>query len=173
MKFHSCKFLAPVVATALMLSACGGGDEGVFVDQDDPTASGLSASVAVTASGNAALNGTYSSSNIFLNNVVKVNPIGGDPETCRVDFSGLVQQGSTRTMDGNIRYLPGTDQLRSSFISIDTIEYRLEGSTGGRVDKAGNRIVYTGAVFSSTQGTGLSLTLTGAIPLRGNRPEGC
>jgi hypothetical protein len=161
------------VSLSALLAACGGSDEGVIVDEEDPSASGLSATMTVTAAGTADLNGVYSSSNIALNNVTKVNPIGGDPETCRFRFSGLVQQGSTRQMDGDIRYIPGNAEVRTTFVSINTIEFRLQGSAGASVDRANNRIVYNGAVLSSTQGTGQTITLTGAIPMRGDRPEGC
>ena len=168
----SFRTIAPLAALALLLSACGGGDEGTIVEDKDPSASGLIASVDVTASSNATLNGNYSSSNIFLNNVTKVNPIG-EAETCRFRFSALVQQGGARTMDGDIRYLPGTNALQTTFVSINTIEFGLQGTTGATVDRPNNRIVFNGAVLASTQGTAQSLTLTGAIPMRGDRPEGC
>jgi hypothetical protein len=168
----SLRAVAPLAALTLLLSACGGGDEGIFVDQKDPAATGLTASVSVTASANATLNGSYSSSNIFLNNVTKVNPIG-ESETCRFRFSSLVQQGGARTMDGDIRYLPGTNALQQTFVSINAIEFGMPGTTGAIVDKPNNRIVFNGAVLTSTQGTGQSITLTGSIPMLGNRPEGC
>ena len=50
MKFISFKVAAPVVALGFLLSGCGGGnDEGIFVDEKEPSSTGLSASVAVTA----------------------------------------------------------------------------------------------------------------------------
>lgn len=169
---HKLPSLLAVSFTAF-LAACGGGDEGAFVENKDPTASGLSATMTVSAAVDTPLNGVYSTNNVALNNVTKVNPIGGDPETCRFRFSGLQQQGSTRLMDGDIRYIPGTNQLRTTFVSIDTIEYRLEGTTGASVDRANNRVVYTGAVLTSTQSTGRTITLSGSVPMRGDRPEGC
>src|SRR4051812_30790245 len=69
------------VALALLLSACGGSDEGIIVDEHEPSPSGASATVTVTGAGDATLNGVYASSNVSLNNVTKVNPIGGEPET--------------------------------------------------------------------------------------------
>ena len=57
----------------------------------------------------------------------KINPIGGDPEVCSFRFSGL-RHASGAMMDGDIRYVPGTNS---------------------------------------------SITLTGSMPMRGNRPEGC
>jgi hypothetical protein len=160
------------VALAVLLSACGGGDEGIVVTEHDPSASGASAAVTVSAASDATLNGVYQTGNLFLNNVTKVNPIG-EHETCRFRFSGLPQVGANRTMDGDIRYLPGTNAVDTTFVSINTVEFRLEGTTGALVDRANNRVTYTGAVLTSTQGTGQTITLTGAIPMRGDRPEGC
>lgn len=162
------------IAVAALVSACGGGDEGAIVEEKDPTPSGTSATLTVTSATEGALNGIYTTNNVSLNNVTKVNPIGGDPETCRFRFTGLVQGGvGTRQMDGDIRYIPGNENTRTTFVSINTVEFRLEGTDGARVDRANNRVVYTGAVLTSTQGTGNSITLTGAIPMRGDRPEGC
>lgn len=173
----TCRAIFPAAALALLLTACGGGgdDEGVFVEERDPSASGLSASVNVVAPPSTALSGTYASTNIFLNNVTKVDPIGAPVETCRFRFSALEQQGVTpaRRMDGDIRYLPGTNALDSTVVSINTIEFKMNGTTGATIDRANNRVIYDGAVLTSTQSTGQSITLTGAIPMRGDRPEGC
>jgi hypothetical protein len=160
-------------STLLLLSACGGGDDGDF--QNEPRSSGQSASVVVAAAGDAVLNGTYTSTDVALNDVVKFNPIGGDPETCRSRFSGLAQTGSTRRMDGDIRYIPGTNLVRTTFVSIDTIEFRLQGETPTQtIDRANNRVTYTNAVLTSTNGNGRTLTLNGTIPIRAaNKPEGC
>lgn len=159
------------LAVAALLSACGGGG-GDF--ENEPRSSSKTATVTVAAATEPALNGGYSTADVFLNDVVKVNPIGGDPETCRQRFSGLRQAGSTRVMDGDIRYIPGSAVLRSTFVSIDSIEFRLEGTTGGTVDRANNVVTYAGAVLTSTQGTGRTISLTGTVPLRAeNKPEGC
>jgi hypothetical protein len=172
------KLLYPGAATvlaALMLSACGGGDEGAIVIEEEPRASGLSASATVAgATGpDAAFNGAYATTDLRLNNVTKVNPIGGAPETCRFRFGGLGQVTGTGTMGGDIRYVPGTNNLQASFISINGVEFNLDGTTGGTVDRPGNRVVFTAAVLTSTQGSGRSITLNASIPMRDNRPEGC
>lgn len=166
--------LLAVVAVAALVSACGGGDEGVIVDEREPTPSGTAAILTVTSATEPTLNGIYSTNNVALNNVTKRNPIGGDPETCRFRFSGLVQGGSgPRLMDGDIRYIPGNSNLNATFISINAVEFRLVGTTGAQVDRNNNRVVYAGAVLTSTQATGGSITVTGAIPMLGDRPEGC
>jgi hypothetical protein len=170
---HPLRSILSVLSVSVLLAACGGGDEGAIVDESNPSPTALSASVTVAASTNAALNGVYSTNTVSLNNVTKVNPIGGDPETCRFRFSGLRQAGTTRTMDGDIRYIPGTNDTRTVFVSIDTIEYRLVGTVGASVDRANNRVNFTNAVLGSTQSTGATINLTGSIPMLGNRPEGC
>lgn len=164
--------LLPVtaLATAVLLSACGGG--GDF--ENDPRSSGRPASVAITAAGDTQLNGTYTTTDLQLNDVVKFNPVGGDPETCRFHFSSLPQLGTGRLMDGDLRFLPGTNALRVSFISVAAIEFRLDGTANAVVDRVNNVVTFNNAVLTSTQGTGRTITLTGTIPYRGeNKPEGC
>lgn len=161
------------VALSVLLAACGGGDEGVIVEEHDPSPSGLAASLTASAATDATLNGAYASSNLNLNNVTKVNPIGGDPETCRFKFNGLQQTVGGRMMDGDVRYIPGNTELRTTVISIAAVEFRLLGSAGAAVDRTNNRINFAGATFTSTTGSGATITLTGALPMRGDRPEGC
>lgn len=171
MKFNSFKVLAPVVAVGLMLSACGGGG-GDF--KNDPRASGRAASATVTGSVDTTLNGVYATTDVFLNDVEKINPIGGDPETCRMQFSNLPKTGGTQIMDGNIRYIPGTTEARVSVISISTVEFRLVGTAGATVNRTSNVITFTNAVFTSTQDPTRSITLNASIPIRAeNKPEGC
>jgi hypothetical protein len=159
-----------VLSFAALLSACGGG--GDF--QNEPHPSGRSGALAVSGAGDAVLNGLYAAADVQLNDVVKFNPIGGDPETCRTHFSGLVQTPGGRMMDGDIRYLPGTNLLRVTFVSINTIEFKMDNSTGGAVDRGNNVITFAGAVLTSTQGSGQTITLTGSVPIRAeNKPEGC
>ncbi|MDB5897509.1 MAG: hypothetical protein JWP41_1111 [Ramlibacter sp.] len=163
------------LSTLALLSACGGGNDGGDF-QNDPRSSGQSGSVAVVASApDAVLNGTYGSTDVALNDVVKVNPIGGEPETCRTRFSGLQQTGGTRKMDGDIRYIPGTNLVRTTFVSIDTVEFRLQGESPAQtIDRAANRVTYTNAVLTSTNGNGRTITLNGTVPVRAaNKPEGC
>lgn len=155
------------LATPLLLVACGGGDD------DDPTPTPLAAVVTVTAASDVQLNGVYASNSISLNEMIKFNPIGGEPETCRFRFAGLQQAGTNRLMDGDIRYIPGTNELRVTFVSINGIEFRLQGTAGATVDRANDEIDYAGAVLSSTSGNGATITLTGSIPMLGGRPEGC
>lgn len=169
--------LVPILLATSLLAACGGGDEGVFVEEKDPSPSGRSAAMAVAdATGpEAAYNGAYRTTDIYLSDVVKVNPIGGSPETCRFNFSNLPQVTNAASgMTGDIRYVPGSAELHVAFISINGTEFSIEGTTNAvTVSRATNRVVFTSARLNSTQGTGRSIQLTGEIPMRGDRPEGC
>jgi hypothetical protein len=167
----SIRTFALVAVAAAVLSACGGDDDPF--ESNDPTVTNQRAEVTVAGSV-PALNGLYSTTTVSLNNVVKVNPVGGDPETCRTRFAGLLQfNGGNRLMDGDIRYIPGSNELRTTVISIAGAEYRMLGSAQASVDRANNEIDFNGASFTSTQGTGATLTLVGSIPMRTGRPEGC
>jgi len=161
------------VGVAVLLAACGGGDEGVFVEDKDPEPTTTDATVVVTGADDSALNGIYTTDGILLNRVTKVNPIGGDPETCRFRFSGPKSATSGRVMGGDIRYRPGTDNLEVAFIAINGVEFRLQGTRGARVDRGDDEIDFTGAELTSTAGTGNTITLTGSIPMLPNRPGGC
>lgn len=165
------RVLAPATALGLLLSGCGGGG-GDF--ENEPRASGRAASATVAGSVDTSLNGTYASSDVFLNDVEKINPIGGDPETCRTRFSNLPMTGGAQIMDGNIRYIPGTTEARVSIVSINTIEFRLVGTAGAAVDRTTNLISFSNALFTSTQDASRSIRLTASIPIRAeNKPEGC
>jgi hypothetical protein len=167
-------FLIAATASAALLAACGGSAEHPF---NDPDPSGRAASVTVSASTVAAFNGVYSTTDLLLNDVEKVNPIGGDPETCRFEFSGLTQTPGGLVMGGgDVRYIPDSPEVRTLFVAISSSEYRLQQQPGATVDRANNRIVLTNAVLTSTSGNGNVITLNGAIPMRtdtGPRPTGC
>ncbi len=159
-------FILVTVAAAALLSACGGSN-------DDPAPTPKNATLTITNASDATLNGVYSTSTLSLTDVEKVNPIGGDPETCRFRFSGLQQAGTNRLMDGDIRYIPGNTEVRVTFIAINSVEFRLQGSTNAAADRTNNEIDYTGATLTSTQGTAQTLGLTGSVPMNSGRPEGC
>lgn len=165
MKLISFRVLAPAVALGLILSGCGGGS-------DDPEPTPISASLNVTAATSAALAGLYSSSTVNLADVEKINPIGGEPEVCSFRFSGLQKAGGG-TMSGDIRYIPGSTALRVIFISIDGLEFVSRDTTNAAVDRANNEVDLTGKLLTSSAGVASTITVSGSVPMRGNRPEGC
>jgi hypothetical protein len=156
--------LGPVLLLVL-LTACGGGS-------DNPVPTPLSASLTVSSATSTGLNGVYSTNAVGLAAVEKINPVGGDPEVCSFRFSGLAKTGGG-SMDGDIRYLPGTNALRSIFISISGLEFVSRDTTNAAVDRANNRINLTGKVLTASTGVASTITVTGSVPMRGDRPEGC
>jgi hypothetical protein len=172
-------FLLPLLAAGL-LSACGGGVSLSFVDDGDDDffdgafRSGRPAFATVSPATETILNGSYSSDDARLTHVFRFRPRGEAPETCRFQFDGLRQPDTGAVMSGEIQYLPGTDNLRASFILVSGREFRVDGNNGAALDRAANSIVYTNAVLASTQGTGQTITLTGSIPMRNeDKPGGC
>lgn len=164
MNTMSRKRLLPIVALGLLLSGCGGGS-------GDPEPTPISATMTVTAATSVSLNGVYTTSAVSLAAVEKINPIGGDPEVCSFRFSGL--SGAGGMMDGDIRYLPGTNALRVIFVSINGLEFNSRDTTNAAVDRPGNEVDLTGKVLTASTNVPSTITLTGSMPMRGNRPEGC
>jgi hypothetical protein len=170
-------------AVAGLLSACGGGSVSVGEFDDDPwhfnepRSSGRGAAVTVSAATDPGYDGVYSAADLWMTSVVRFFPSGGDPQTCRYRFASLNQQVSGRegrVMSGEVRYLPDSNDLRSTILAIDGLEFRADGTAGATVDRTANQVTYSNVVFRSTQGTGVSFTLTGGIPLRNEaRPAGC
>lgn len=169
----------PVLAAGLLvllLSACGGGIsigdiDGPF-DPTVPRSSGRAGSVTVSGASSLGLDGTYSSSDVFLSSVLRFS---GTPDTCGFLFTGLLQQGPTdRELHGEIHYVVGTDTLDVSFFVVHGVEFRADGSAGAAVDRANNRITYVNAPFRSTRAPVQDITVSGSIPMRhAPKPIGC
>jgi hypothetical protein len=160
----SYRSLVPALLLVL-LTACGGGS-------DDPEPTPIPASLTVSSATSAGLNGVYSTLAVSLAAVEKINPVGGDPEVCSFRFSGLARPGGG-LMDGDIRYIPGTNALRTIFISISGLEFVSRDTTSAAVDRANNEVDLTGKVLTASTGVASTITVTGSVPMRGNRPEGC
>ena len=103
----------------------------------------------------------------------KNNPIGGEPEVCAFRFSGLQQVGSQRLMDGDIRYIPGTNELRVVFASVSGVEFVSRTPASGAVDKPNNQVTFAAKQLAASSGNGATISLTGNLPMRTGRPEGC
>jgi hypothetical protein len=159
------RVLAPTVALGLLLTGCGGGS-------DDPEPTPIAATVTVSAATNATFNGVYSTATVSLADVEKLNPIGEEPEVCSFRFSGLQKPGGSM-LSGDIRYIPGSPLLRVVFIQIGEFEFQSRDSTNVAVDRANNEVDFTGKVLTASTGVASTITLTGSVPMRGGRPEGC
>ena len=155
---------ALTIVAAGLLAACGGGS-------DDPEPTPVPATLTVSNSTNALFNGTYTTPTASLAAVEKVNPVGGEPEVCSFRFSGLSGPGGEMT--GDVRYIPGTNGLRVIFVAINGVEFVSRDSTNAAVDRSNDRVDLSGKTLAASTGVASTLTLTGSIPMRGNRPEGC
>ena len=165
MKSFSVRFLASAAALGLLLAGCGGGS-------GSPEPTPIGATLTVSAATSSGFNGVFTTSAINLADVVKVNPIGSEPEVCSFRFSGLGNFAGAM-MDGDIRYLPGTNALHVVFVSINGFEFSARDTTNASVDRANNRINFASKLLTASSGVASTITLAGSVPMRGNRPEGC
>ena len=166
MKFALLKTLGSGIALGLLLAGCGGGS-------DDPGPTTYNATLNVVGATDPTLNGVYTTGSISLSGVDKINPIGGEPEVCSFRFSGLQQVGNTRMLDGDIRYIPGTNELRVVFMSISGTEFSSRTVPGAAVDKPNNEVDFNGKILTASSGSGAVISVSGSIPMRTGRPEGC
>jgi hypothetical protein len=162
------------------LAACGGGLQLDFGshDDEDPFASGRAATATVSAATETVLDGTYSSTDVELTDVERFNSTDPANDFCRFRFGGLRQSGSSRELAGTISYSPtsstrSTNELRTTTVTVGGDDYTLTGPSGGSVDTAGDRVLFAGAVLSTTSGATQRITLTADIPMRTDRPRGC
>ena len=159
------RLLAPAAALGLLLSGCGGGS-------DSPEPTPIGATVTVSAATNSGFNGVYTASAISLAEVVKVNPIGSEPEVCSFRFSGLANFAGAM-LDGDIRYLPGTNALHVVFVSINGFEFNSRDAANASVNRTANTIDFSSKLLNASTGVASTITLTGSVPMRSGRPEGC
>lgn len=151
---------------ALMLAACGGGD-----GSDNPEAD-----LAVRAATHAAHAGRYVAHELELGAVERINALDPSFDLCRFAFGGLRQTGGSVELRGTISYAPFSPsrprlELRSTQVTIESIDYFLQGDAGGGVDVATGRVSYADALFMAEGGA--QMTLSGAIPMPATRPPGC
>jgi hypothetical protein len=159
------RLLACAAGLGLLLSGCGGGS-------DSPEPTPIGATVTVSAATNASFNGVYTTGSVSLAEVVKVNPIGSEPEVCSFRFSGLANMAGTM-LNGDIRYLPGTNALHVVFVSVNGFEFSSRDTANARVDRTANTVVFSSKLLNASTGVASTITLTGSVPMRGGRPEGC
>jgi hypothetical protein len=159
------KILAPVVLLGLFLTGCGGGSS-------DPEPTPVAATLTVTSATSAMFNGVYTTPSVSLAEVVKVNPIGSEPEVCSFKFSGP-RSPSGQMMTGDIRYIPGNHSLHVVFIAIDGVEFSSRDATNAVVDTSNSKVDFNGKVLPASTAVASTITVAGSVPMRGNRPEGC
>jgi hypothetical protein len=157
--------LPSTLLLGLLLAGCGGGS-------DSPEPTPIGATLTVSSATSPAFNGVYTTGAVNLAEVVKLNPAGSEPEVCSFRFSGLSTAGGAM-LDGDIRYLPGTNSLHVIFVSINGFEFSSRTATSAAVDRANNEIDLAGKVLTASTGVASTITVTGSVPMRAGRPEGC
>src|SRR5512140_971414 len=165
MKFISFKVAAPVVALGFLLAGCGGGS-------GDPEPTPIGATLTVTAATSPNFNGVYTTPAISLAEVVKRPRLDNEPETCAFKFSGPAKADGA-TMNGDIRYIPANYAMNVVFVSINGFEFQSHESAKALVDLVNNKVDFAGYTLTSSTGVASTITLTGSVPMRGGRPEGC
>jgi hypothetical protein len=165
MQLFPFRLLACAAGLGLLLSGCGGGS-------DSPEPTPLGATVTVSAATNSGFNGVYTTGAISLAEVVKVNPIGSEPEVCSFRFSGLANFAGAM-LDGDVRYLPGTNALHVVFVSINGVEFNSRDAANASVNRTANTIDFSSKLLNASTGVASTITLTGSVPMRSGRPEGC
>ena len=153
------------LALGLLLAGCGGGS-------DSPEPTPIAATLTVSAATSPGFNGVYTTGAVSLAEVIKVNPIGGEPEVCSFRFSGLANAAGAN-LNGDIRYLPGTNALHVVFVAINGFEFSSRDTTNASVDRPNNEIDFAGKVLAASTGVASTITVSGSIPMRSGRPEGC
>lgn len=161
------------------VSACGGGVSFVFFSYGGGGdlslhPSGLPSSLAVGEADDSQVDGSYTSGDTLLSDVILDASGGGDPGTCIFRFSGLQQAGGPRDLEGEIRYLAGSAILSTTFIAIDGLRYQVDGGSLAVVDLAHDQVRYGALVLPGLGTTPGHITLSGTVPMRdAARPVGC
>lgn len=157
--------LAVCLASASLLVACGGGS-------DEPQPSDADSLITVSSASVSGQNGFYGSTQVGLSDVEKVYDLS--KTTCTYSFNNLTKfRDSSVSMSGKVAYLEGTNTLSRLEVTVNGAVYASGAVDDSRVERDNNRVVFKGKQLSSTAGDTNTLVVSGAVPMRGNRPSGC
>lgn len=163
------KTLAATCAATVLLSACGGGG-----NDDDPSPSDRTGVLTITDATVSGFDGVYGNGALNLTNVEKNNPIGSNPEVCAFKFDGANRVLGDGTASGDVRYLPNANSVYLMFLTVNGREFsNRQDGTDTEVQRDRDRIQFNRKVFTATDSSGVTLRMTGLVPMRGSRPSGC
>ncbi|WCM92642.1 hypothetical protein M5C99_20195 [Acidovorax sp. NCPPB 2350] len=163
---HFLKICA-ALATAALLTACGGGND------EDPTPSDQTGVFTVTSATTSGLNGVYGDGNLNLTDVEKRNPIGSAPEVCTFRFDGAKKVGASDQAFGDVRYQPDANILYVAFLTFGGREFSATDWSDTSVVRDANQVRIANKTLTATDGSGERVTVSGIVPMRPNRPSGC
>jgi hypothetical protein len=165
----SLKTCAAIFAAAALLSACGGGND------DDPTPSDRTGVLTVTDASVSGLDGVYGNGSLNLTEVDKINPIGSDPTVCSFKFDGANRVLGDGTAFGDVRYQPDANVVYLTFITVNGREFFNPNKDGSdtEVQRGQDRISLNRKLLAASDNSGVTIRVSGLIPMRGNRPSGC
>ena len=160
---HRIPALLTCVLAASLLAACGGGDS-------EPQPSDADSLITVTSATVAGQNGFYGSGQVGLSDVEKVFDVSNT--TCVFSFNNLSKFRDS-TITGKVAYREGATNLSRLEVTVNGNVYASGAVDDSIVDRGKNLIIFKGKTLSSTASDTNTLVVTGAIPMRGNRPSGC
>lgn len=162
---HRVPALLMCALTASLLAACGGGDS-------EPQPTDADSLITITSTTVGGQNGFYGSTQVGLSAVEKTYDLS--KTTCVFAFNNLSKfRDSAITMSGKVEYREGATTLSRLEVTVNGIVYASGAVDESVVDRDKNLITVKGKTLSSTASDPNTLVLTGAIPMRGNRPSGC
>ncbi|MET0310825.1 MAG: hypothetical protein ABW051_02140, partial [Burkholderiaceae bacterium] len=163
MKYASIKFAASAVVIAA-LAACGGGGD------DAPTPSDANAIVTLSGATDASVNGIYGTGNISLGDVTKTEREGTDD--CSFTFADITRAGDGAKIGGRVEYQDNANVVQNFRITFGGANYSTANKDNTEVDRANNRVRVTGKQLTEEGGARV-VTVSGVIPMRASRPDGC
>jgi hypothetical protein len=176
-------------ASASLLAACGGGislNFGESRDFDEPgNVVNTSALITVTSATLAGQNGVYGGAFFGLSGAEKV--LDGGSFACVFSFSNLTNLSRPAgTLSGRISYRENASTLSRLEFNINGAPYAASyqasfaatGAAAGfddsRVERGAGLVTFSDQLLVSTNALDTStLIVSGALPMRGNRPPGC
>ena len=156
----------PLIASALLVSllaACGGGG-------DDPDPTNYDSAFAISSATNGDLNGAYANANTPLSGVNKLERIGAT-DACVFSFENIPRVGGGAVAKGSIEYLVDTNTAHKVQIELAGVTYEASPPVANSsVSRTSHRVSFAGTLLTSGSN---SITLSGFIPMRTDRPSGC
>ncbi|MGE0330550.1 MAG: hypothetical protein AB7P37_07630 [Ramlibacter sp.] len=150
------------VLLASLLAACGGGG-------DDPDPTNLNSAFTITSATDATLNGAYGSSNTPLSGVNKLERIGAT-DSCSFTFENIPRLAGGAVAKGSVEYLVDSTTVRRLALELGGSIYETTTVGTSTVSRANNNVSFVGSVLSAGTPT---VTISGTIPMRSDRPSGC